>query len=417
MKTHHKLYKLLFAALFISSTSIAQPKKTHTLEDMPEVLTDKLIAMADDLAARAEHFAERQEQLDEKFEQLGEHFEKLGKQLGKKLDHLDTQWDDKAFTEFPKDALSTAEESKKIIKNYHVSTKDKLFIENKFGNIVIRTWNKEEIHVEITIKATNATSEKALEQIKKVAINEKQLSGLIELRTDYPKQMSTKNGKCSLTVDYLIQMPAGNPLQVLNRFGDVDLEDYMGPLFVDVKFGELRAGCLKNSNNDLNISYGSASMTHFEGGKVHAKYSSFKAAKVGSMELEHGFGSLDLGESNSLLATISYSDVKIAKLNESSVFTVKFLGNFKIGDLSPTVQKLAISASYSPIEINLGENNNCSFEVHTSYSDFKSNSKLTSLKEEDEERYGLKKSYSGKIGKGDGGKILISSNFGTVKFD
>ena len=48
-----------------------------------------------------------------------------------------------------------------INKNYTVSADDQLKIENQFGNVVVSTWDKSEIVVDIEISARAASEERA----------------------------------------------------------------------------------------------------------------------------------------------------------------------------------------------------------------------------------------------------------------
>src|SRR5271163_877015 len=61
-----------------------------------------------------------------------------------------------------------------INKSYEVKADDKLWIDNQFGNVVVSTWDKEQITVDIEIGARASTDEKAHEIMNKINVKDSQ---------------------------------------------------------------------------------------------------------------------------------------------------------------------------------------------------------------------------------------------------
>src|SRR5450432_4401259 len=61
-----------------------------------------------------------------------------------------------------------------INKSYNVTANDKLQIENQFGNVIVSTWDKDQITVDIEIVTKATTDEKAQEMMDKVDVKDAQ---------------------------------------------------------------------------------------------------------------------------------------------------------------------------------------------------------------------------------------------------
>src|ERR1700709_1080301 len=64
------------------------------------------------------------------------------------------------------------EKKKTINKSYNVTSTDKLNIENSFGDVVIHTWDKNEIKVDIEIAANASTDERAQKILDEIAVTD-----------------------------------------------------------------------------------------------------------------------------------------------------------------------------------------------------------------------------------------------------
>src|SRR5579859_3872517 len=59
-----------------------------------------------------------------------------------------------------------------INKSYSVTADDKLEIDNQFGNVVVSTWDKSEITVDIEISARASTEERAQEIMNRIDVKD-----------------------------------------------------------------------------------------------------------------------------------------------------------------------------------------------------------------------------------------------------
>ncbi len=76
------------------------------------------------------------------------------------------------------------EKRRTISKSYNVGPDDRLSIENSFGNVVITTWDKNEILVEIEIGVNAPSEEKAQQMMDLINVKDNQGGHDISFKTD-----------------------------------------------------------------------------------------------------------------------------------------------------------------------------------------------------------------------------------------
>jgi hypothetical protein len=277
-----------------------------------------------------------------------------------------------------------------INKSYNVSADDKLEIENSFGNVMVSTWDKNEITVDIDIVANAATEEKAQDIMNEIDVKEIHEGHIISFKTKVGEIHNSGNDKHNrkndedraFYIDYVIHMPSANRLQLENSFGKTEVPDFNGLVSLTSKFGSLTAGKLKNVE-EIDVEFGRAAIAEVSNGKVTFKFN--KESRIGNVN----------------------GNVKISSEFSHNV-------QFNVAD---DIKELSLFESYSGIRTIVTKSLSANIDVHTSFGHFLNDTEF-SIKEQREEDndYGphFDKDYSGKAGDGNG-KIRIKSSFGTVR--
>jgi hypothetical protein len=308
-----------------------------------------------------------------------------------------------------------SEKIKNYSKTYSVDGNDKLQIENKFGKVTVNTWNRNEVKVDIQMKADADDADAAQKLLDGVSISDSKEGDGVYFKTHIGNDDrgnwgswfgSGKSHVRKIEVNYTVYMPAKNPLTITNNYGGTILADPLsGKVVINSAYGSLVAKSLSNSDNEIKVQYGSAKIESLSGSEVKVSY-----------------GSLLIGESDKLNADVSYSSAKITKLTSSGNINARFSGTVEVGDVGKNVTNLTINSSYSGVKLGLSNDQNTDFNVSVSYGGFSYGSvpvSITSKTPEDGERgFNPTKTYKGKVGKGNADKVIsIKSTFGSVKFD
>lgn len=324
-------------------------------------------------------------------------------------------------------------EKKKIInKNYKVNSNDKLNIENQFGKVSVETWDKNEIDVEITIKVNSKSESKSLDIINDIKINENTAGATVYLKTILPSNTYT-TGKQSMSVDYLIKMPANSPLNIQNKFGNVYMGDFKANLQLNVSYGSIKINKLTGDNKRIYVNFGSADIAEIDDIYLESKYSKLNIEKItkgeirnqfgktyindaGDLRITQKYGDLDLRKVNTINAQIEFSNIDIDVLNKSADLTLKYSGNADLGVIGSNVDLLRVNASFSTVHIKFAETTNLDFNAHLKYGDLKINNIKISDYMKNVDESSSQKTYKGKIGKGGEGNLILDSNYSTIYF-
>ena len=277
-----------------------------------------------------------------------------------------------------------------INKSYDVTAEDKLTIDNQFGNVVVSTWDKPQITVDIEVSARAASEGKAQDIMDKIEVHDSRDGHEIRFKTNVDEIHNANGMKGNrgrdennrgFYIDYVVHMPAGNGLRIENSFGKTEVPALSGPVSLTSKFGSLTTGKLDNVD-DIDVEFGKADIGGAHNGKITLKFD--KEAHVGRVE-----GS--------------------AKINcEFSQNVVIHLANH--------IEDLSLFESYSTVRLVVDKGLSANFQVHTSFGRFHNESdfNIDEKNEEDDMGPHFDKDYAGKSGDGKA-RIRIKSSFGSVR--
>ncbi|WP_295716468.1 hypothetical protein [Mucilaginibacter sp.] len=306
--------------------------------------------------------------------------------------------------------------TKSYSKSYNVDANDVINIDNKFGKVIVNTWNKNEVKVDVQIKVTTNNDDKAQKLLDDVNIKDGKDGNGVYFKTTISSDedsngswgsffKGSRNSVRSIEVNYTVYMPAKSPLTISNKYGSTDLPDLSGKLIINNSFGSLVAKTLSNPGNQIKVKYGNATIGNLNGS-----------------DLDVAYGSLSLGDCDRLNANLSYSSAKIGRIKTSGNINVKFGGGISIEGVDKNLKDLSVKSSYSSIKLGLGDDQTADFDVTVRYGSFNYGNRdvsLTSKTPADGERgFNPTKNYKGHFGKGGTDKtITINSTFGSVNFD
>jgi hypothetical protein len=279
------------------------------------------------------------------------------------------------------------EKKRTISKSYTVGPDDRLSIENSFGNIVVTTWDKNEIQVDIEIGVHASSDERAQRMMDQINVTDHQGGKEIGFKTEIGNMGKGKdkdNGgedNRKFYVDYKISMPSRNPLRIENSFGKINIPDFTGTANLTSKFGELTTGKIPNAKM-IHVEFGKAEIGHLNNADVVFKFNS-----------------------KSTIAGIGgNSKVDVQFCSQVSLFVDK------------TISELSLFQSYSTIDLKVPDDLSAQFDVYTNFGSFRNRTEFKFSEENEDESSGPKfdKNYSGKAGSGSS-KIKIKSSFGSVR--
>ncbi|AEW00805.1 hypothetical protein A4D02_12675 [Niastella koreensis] len=284
---------------------------------------------------------------------------------------------------FAEDPL--VEKKKTYTKSYPVSNSDKISLTNQFGEMKISTWDKNEVSVTVTITAEAKTDERAQAILDNISVEDGKGSDGVYFKTKLDKnkdkdQQWSKGEKTSFHIDYVVNLPARNPLQAKNEFGPMTIGDYNGEVTLESKFGSLTTGKLNNVKKVV-IEFGKGSIGSISNGNLIIKFS--KAA----------IDNLD----GSVNAVFEYCDIAKLRVDNST-------------------KALTVKNSFSNLYLDLNTNISANFDISTNFGELHNKTSFDIKEEGDnDDRHGprFNKRYQGKAGSGNT-EMKIKSEYGQI---
>ncbi len=207
--------------------------------------------------------------------------------------------------------------SKKVERSYNMTDAGELNLENKYGNINLYGWDKDEVSVVISIEVNHRKKENAENLLKRISTVIRESDNYVSIGYEIAEK---NNGwfsrifdeanpfdfnRSNVQVDYTVYMPAKAELKVTNTFGDVIIEDWSGQLKALVEHGDLWI------NQDLNKA------------DITMRYGKLRARDIDYGKLDLKNGSLDMDDSKNLRITSSGNEMLLNKVNSLEFYSNK----------------------------------------------------------------------------------------------
>jgi hypothetical protein len=298
-------------------------------------------------------------------------------------------------------------------KSYPIDANDKIRLSNQYGRIIVNTWERREIKVDVQIKAEANDDDAAQKLLDGVQIRDSKEGDLVSFRTTIePNENGSwkiwewggkKNHK--LEINYTVYMPVKTDLTVEDSYGSIQLPNLDGRIKIRSSYGGVSAQNLSNPSNEIEGSYGS-----------------LKVGSLNGAHLDYSYGSVDMDECNNLKANLSYGSFKLGKLKGAADLDLSYVGGFKIEEMGITFKRLNVNSSYSGVSLGVPGGNNFDFDITTNYGGFNYNDDkvtITSKTPPDGSKHiGPTRNYKGHFGKeGAEAQVNIHTTYGSVNIE
>jgi len=302
----------------------------------------------------------------------------------------------------PSDPTAFAFQKEKVIeKQFSVTPRHSLSIDNRYGKVSVQNWNRDEVKVTIRIRTAENAERRAQEALDRVHIAESRSDNVISLKTqisssdaNWWSSLTSGSGDRALRIDYAVYMPKGNDLTLTNKYGPVELADRDGRVSLSVSYGSLHTGRLNGRNNSLTVAYSKGVIDYLREGEVTVRY-----------------GGIRLSESDRLKLSSSYSDGEIGRINQAADVEVRYGSSFRMG-LGSDIKEVNVNAAYAPVTIEPSASADFNFSVAISYGGFDYDNGSVHITSKAEGT--TSKSYTGYWNRSGSNTVNINSRYGAV---
>jgi len=144
--------------------------------------------------------------------------------------------------------------SKQVTETYSMTNAGELHLENKYGNINLFGWDKNELSVVIDVIVNHKKRENAQELLKRIRPIFKSGNDYVSVNYEiaeksngffanlFDKANPFDFDRSNVQIDYTIYLPSQAEIDVTNKFGDVLIEDWSGKLKANIAHGDIWMG-------------------------------------------------------------------------------------------------------------------------------------------------------------------------------
>lgn len=253
-------------------------------------------------------------------------------------------------------AVGEEEFSKILHQEYNADANTLLFIQNKFGDVDINNWDKNQISIDVTITVDHNNEEKAKELIDYIDVKFNQSGNKIEAITEIDDKFSKWNtfswGKDDkdFSIDYKVYVPKNIQLDLENRYGSVFINEIAGQAKLSVKYGNLKVNKLSRDNkkplNEIYLAYSKGTIDECNWLNLTLKYSKLEIEECKALIAVTKYSKLYVDNASSIVCESKYDEYRIGKL--TNFVTTAAYTDFDFDEIS---KKLEVDNRYGSIKV------------------------------------------------------------------
>jgi hypothetical protein len=253
--------------------------------------------------------------------------------------------------------FAQSERSKRWDKTYDLSPTGKVHIENKYGNVTINGWERNQVKVSISIEVNHRKDESAEKLLDRIQPKAVQAGNFIQFISEikdrdaniFAKYFSKANpfdfDKSNVQIDYEVYLPVNAELNITNRFGDIIIDSWKGDLETDVQHGDIYI------NGNISTA------------KVDMRFGKFHARNLGYGNIKMDNGTIDVESAQKLKIISSGSDIRLGTISDLELYSSKdevelesidaLRGDFKFSnaDIASVTNELFLTLRIAEVDI------------------------------------------------------------------
>jgi hypothetical protein len=289
--------------------------------------------------------------------------------------------------------LSAQEVTKEFHKEFIAGSKT-LEISNKYGDVVIQSWDKDQVVVDVKVTIELPSRDKAERLLSYIEVRFSEDANTMSAKTYIDDKFNFTGWGSSkrFSIDYTIKMPVGTDLLLSNKYGNTDIDELHGLTDLDIKYGNLTAGKLTRGNvkplSRINLAYGKGSIdetgwldltlrytgnmeiTKCQALLLDSKYSKLYIGETSSLVGESKYDNLRIESINNLVLNNGYTETNIGKLTKKLNYTGSY-GSFTIENIPAGFESLDVETHYMGVRLGIEDMASYRLDARVSYGGLK----------------------------------------------
>jgi hypothetical protein len=272
-------------------------------------------------------------------------------------------------------------------KSFHVNREMKLEVDNKYGTVQITPWDKDSVSVRAEVEASSSNLERLHKMFQGIDVNISETSFLVRAETEFTQNINmlfesfkgmTKKiipYESKIEINYYISAPEYLNMRIVNKYGNVYMENNTGTFSLNLSNGSFKANSLSVTEG-INLTFCDATINRMKGGSVDASFSEvvigesgdlsinsissrFDLKKTGKLDTESRRDKFFIGTAASLKGNSYFTDYRVEQLDKEINLVIKY-GSLNAYMINKSIELVTIHSAYSDI--------NLTFDPAVSYS-------------------------------------------------
>jgi hypothetical protein len=272
------------------------------------------------------------------------------------------------------------ERTKSITHSFPVTKQCSVKLTNKYGDVMINTWEKDSVAITVTIKATDKKETDAANKLTSIDAQFTTTPYYIDIQTVFKDNKSALNAtiseftsgifnsKRSVTIDYSVTIPEWVSLEVNNKYGNVFTTRHTGNFTLNLSNGDFKGAELLGES-DVAVSFGNITLNTISSGKLDIGYSEMTLKNGGKIKLESrsskfwftSVHSLDINSKRDkffidtlsmLTGQCDFSTIQLSMLGNAMTLKTNY-GDLKTSQVGNTLKNISLNSQYTDIIIGL----------------------------------------------------------------
>jgi hypothetical protein len=308
--------------------------------------------------------------------------------------------------------FSQGDQSKKVTKSYPLTDRIIFNIENKYGNIDLRDWDKNEVKIDAEIILHNLDQSTAAKAFDNVEIVFNADDNQIRVSTNYKDEFFDlldrrySNDDKKFEVNYVVMMPSTLRTKLENKYGNVFISKLESPSTIEVQYGNLQINYLsaqdKNAITEVKLAYSKGTIETCQSVNIELSYSKISiqnglelgiVSKYSKLEIEKGssinavskYDTYDVGTLSEFSGEAHYSNFKFDAISKKIKIDTKYT-DFHIRNVPASFDTITIKNSYGSVSIGIDPAASYTLDADARYANIRypENSKVNRFQENTE---------------------------------
>ncbi len=288
-------------------------------------------------------------------------------------------------------AAQTFTDNKETRRTFKAGPETTIEVDNKYGKIHVIPWKKDSVRFEAEAMISSSNLSRLQKVRDNIRFDFNVSDYYVTATTDFGNtgnQILTElknisdnliTGRNSIEINYTIYCPEKVNLSVINKFGDIYMDDISGRVKVSLSNGDIRINSI-NGEAQIEVNFGTGVINNLTDGRLTVSYSDLMIRKADKLDLSSKSSTLNISEAGNLkidsrrdkifitdidrfFGSGDFSQIWIGSLGCEANADLKF-GNLTIDRVRTDFCKLDLRSEYTDISLYLEKGTRYTSELY-----------------------------------------------------